>query len=795
MPILKEPPLTLREAFIPYLMAGLNMLAPTLAVSPILYKPEIRLWAIAFILLGVPCSVYFRQRQYNRIVLNLITMVPLLTVTWALTKGHPGLQIDWNNLAGWMMSHDGWDQLEGMLHVFVLLSAGRAFLLVTTRDLVQTPLPGISIFLLLAVLNREAAGKDFFTLCCLLVFLATGLYIFSQDHTQQWYAISTPLRVQRRIIAWVVLFSVILFPVTLSLGMTLERYNMTALAVARRQHFQGFRMPFTSGGQFGIGFEDSVDLMGDGWPNDNQAMMDVRLSRKAPQFLLWRSGSYTTYENGQWQRQHRFARGRTPADFLRSLRNRAGLRGRSDWSVVGGGRQPYYLRIPVDGDICDPGVQEAIREKKIILPIDPQTHQVKADERTTVFQRFTFSAKLLGRTAAPIFGAYQVWLGQSVDEQFARLQVRSDGTILIPNPIAGSSMSTYDILSIIKPMPTLLRLNKKVELDPTDRAEYLQMPAENQFASRIRKKAIAILVEGGLTPKSDPYDITRRFENYLGQHYQYTLTPRRPKNGADPIVDFLYTQKQGYCNYFSGTMVMLCRSMGIPARFVVGFATGEQDETQNLQHTDYVDYHVRAKDAHSWVEVFLPRYGWYTSDPTAGSTLAPTLWGSTWDVVIQFVTSIKNGIVALVTSYRTDARVNTYLKFAFALILVLAAGIVYWRQERPPSYPKKPLTAKETRSLILTAYQQMHRWLGMWGVVKPDGLTAQEFAQRFIEINPRLGELVREVTRLYVKEEYSGIELTDDDGRHMVDIMRQLWEVARIERKQLQVRQTDFDTL
>jgi protein-glutamine gamma-glutamyltransferase len=78
---------------------------------------------------------------------------------------------------------------------------------------------------------------------------------------------------------------------------------------------------------------------------------------------------------------------------------------------------------------------------------------------------------------------------------------------------------------------------------------------------------------------------------------------------------FLFIDGAGYCQQFSGTMALMLRMLGIPSRVATGFAPGEVDGG---------DYQVRDLDAHSWVEVFFPRVGWVTFDPTPAASPALT---------------------------------------------------------------------------------------------------------------------------------------------------------------------------
>ncbi|TCS93316.1 transglutaminase TgpA family protein [Hazenella coriacea] len=112
------------------------------------------------------------------------------------------------------------------------------------------------------------------------------------------------------------------------------------------------------------------------------------------------------------------------------------------------------------------------------------------------------------------------------------------------------------------------------------------------------------------------YDRAKAIERYLKSsgHFQYDTekVSHLPK-GRDFVDHFLFDSKIGYCDHFSSSMVVMLRSVGIPARWVKGFAPGEAifDPEANKYITT-----VRNKDAHSWVEVYLDGIGWIPFEPT-----------------------------------------------------------------------------------------------------------------------------------------------------------------------------------
>src|SRR5581483_6004743 len=104
------------------------------------------------------------------------------------------------------------------------------------------------------------------------------------------------------------------------------------------------------------------------------------------------------------------------------------------------------------------------------------------------------------------------------------------------------------------------------------------------------------------------YDRAAAIENYLRTRYGYTLELPRTVP-ADPVAHFLFVRHEGHCEYFASAMAVMLRSLGIPARVVNGFRTGEFNDLTS-------EYVVRASNAHAWVETFFPGYGWVSFDPT-----------------------------------------------------------------------------------------------------------------------------------------------------------------------------------
>lgn len=102
--------------------------------------------------------------------------------------------------------------------------------------------------------------------------------------------------------------------------------------------------------------------------------------------------------------------------------------------------------------------------------------------------------------------------------------------------------------------------------------------------------------------------VARALEHFRAQPFVYTLDP--PLLGADPVEEFLFETRAGFCEHFSSAFTVLMRLTGIPARVVTGYLGGERNP---------LDDHliVRQSDAHAWSEVWLQGRGWTRVDPTA----------------------------------------------------------------------------------------------------------------------------------------------------------------------------------
>jgi transglutaminase-like putative cysteine protease len=141
--------------------------------------------------------------------------------------------------------------------------------------------------------------------------------------------------------------------------------------------------------------------------------------------------------------------------------------------------------------------------------------------------------------------------------------------------------------------------------------------APNTIATPQRVKDLAAQLAGG---QRDPYDIATAVERYLRTTYGYATVVNNPPTSRDVTDYFLFDAKAGYCEYFATAMTVLLRANNIPARMVTGYLPGARQADGRFLS--------RESQAHAWVEVYFPQYGWITFDPTPRPDVAPIMRGA-----------------------------------------------------------------------------------------------------------------------------------------------------------------------
>jgi hypothetical protein len=383
--------------------------------------------------------------------------------------------------------------------------------------------------------------------------------------------------------------------------------------------------------------------------------------------------------------------------------------------------------------------------------------------------------------ADSVRGRFNGEAGSSLMSQ-RRAYLLEDSTGSVFNPYHNFSRMEYEARSVLPTPPAEALRQAGSDYSASVRETYLQLP---KLDPRIPELAEQITARA-----ENPYDKARALEGYLRSHYGYTLDLTGPPP-PDPLAYFLFQKRAGHCEYFAAAMTVMLRSVGIPARYVNGFLTGEYNDVGG-------DFIVRASDAHSWVEVFFPSYGWMTFDPTPpANDAAPGMFSqfgrywdwfqlqwSEWIINYDFVHQITlaqnlrnvsrdwtewfRKTFAEARRFATDrlelwqaraGRTTAFLPASLAILAALGMSVLLLqpkiRQRLMTLWHLRVSTsAAMTPHLATLQYNEMLRLLARRGIRKAPGQTPLEFAASLPDGN--LAPPVRELTSMYHAARFGG---------------------------------------
>lgn len=324
------------------------------------------------------------------------------------------------------------------------------------------------------------------------------------------------------------------------------------------------------------------------------------------------------------------------------------------------------------------------------------------------------------------------------------------------------------------------------QYDPQAVGQYLAR-ISSQVQRRLDPQAQQLAQRLYMQSAEDPRRYVQNVLNWYQQNnFVYTLKPGQL--GQNRIDEFLFNSRQGFCEHYASSFVMLMRYVGIPARVVTGYQGGELAP-------DRKSWEVRQLDAHAWTEVWLDQK-WQRFDPTA--MIAPQridggmqnllsqderVWSnnSTWTSQNnQWMTKMR--VWSDYASYQWQSKVVGYnaesqqnwlsklgLSSVYSSIVVLLGSIALLIL----AYILRIyLKARQAQSPFDRAIQQLNQSLA-------DDLKKQP-AETFHHWMQRLSQQVKvenqsafiEAIRIFEKYLYSGAELTDQELKKFKDLLK-----------------------
>ncbi|EKQ69692.1 transglutaminase-like enzyme, predicted cysteine protease [Leptolyngbyaceae cyanobacterium JSC-12] len=349
---------------------------------------------------------------------------------------------------------------------------------------------------------------------------------------------------------------------------------------------------------------------------------------------------------------------------------------------------------------------------------------------------------------------------------FPTPQVALDIEGSLRSPLGLSEGLTYTVISSV-PYRDRTRL-QQAPTTYTDKIRQVYMEVPANIREKVRNQAETLLATSE-KPITSPYEKALFLAQALKQ--RYTIQPELPYlNPKEDLVEaFLFKYQGGYPDHFSTTLTIMLRSIGIPARLVVGFAPGEFNPFTGL-------YEVKNTDAYAMTEVYFPKFGWFAFDPIPGHELIPPSieedqtfsvlqqfwkWVAGWlpSPVSNFLGQVFGRVfawVASVVSWLVGLWQQGWVGLFILLLLGIStafAGWLLWRFWRNWRYRRWLGSLPPMERL----YRQMVDWLNTQGFRKRPTQTPFEYVAQAKATQPKPhAELIEQISQAYVQWRYGG---------------------------------------
>lgn len=360
-----------------------------------------------------------------------------------------------------------------------------------------------------------------------------------------------------------------------------------------------------------------------------------------------------------------------------------------------------------------------------------------------------------------IFGAYRP---QTVF--FPTSSIKVDPYNSVRAPYAIPAGSTYSVISDVpNASPDQLRSAGTVYPEGIVDA-YTQLPPNGLD----RTRELAEELSAGTT---NTYDTATKMNEYLKSTYAYDLSIEPQRERMDAVEYFLFEERRGYCEQFSSSLAVMLRSQGIPARIATGYVAGEYNPFTGLRE-------VKASDAHAWVEVYFPGYGWSAFDPTPSFDSTPWQYyeqpAYQGSEVFEFLAkrtgdTLSPALSALGTLMRGVAALDPASILAAGAIVASAVFLIVYGRRYVAKRRRKPemqRSVKVSDARLYSRYRALANALEGAGVRREEHQTPEEYARRAARATDepavaRLGEIYlyarfRDRVPAALVEEFDGLE-------------------------------------
>ena len=272
---------------------------------------------------------------------------------------------------------------------------------------------------------------------------------------------------------------------------------------------------------------------------------------------------------------------------------------------------------------------------------------------------------------------------------------------------------------------------------------------------------LALTGESSAQPSSQPTTQTLgRLKAYFAANYRYSIARGGNAPGKSAMADFLTRDRRGHCEHFATASVLLLRTAGIPARYIVGYSVQEP----NRFGTGYV---VRQRHAHAWTEAYVDG-AWQTLDTT------PPVWGQLEQSTATFWEPLADAVSGLFFQVRQWQITRTQALLAGITLLAIILLRPYWQEWRTGRKLKKPgaksirknkVTANQTKAEPQEpAFYQIETLLAARGLKRPAHESLHRWQARIApQLGPEAGAALAQIIHLHYRCRFGPLPVPQDE--------------------------------
>ena len=341
---------------------------------------------------------------------------------------------------------------------------------------------------------------------------------------------------------------------------------------------------------------------------------------------------------------------------------------------------------------------------------------------------------------------------------------------VLDRPVGNTTLGTLDQLGQLR-VANSIKQTTRYRMQAVLQYRDVSTPPDKTYLSlppNSAPRAVALAQQWRAQSNRTADIINKALAYFRNEEFYYTLQP--PLLFDDPVDEFLFETRKGYCEHYASAFTVLMRAAGIPARVVIGYQGGEYNDVDNY-------FIVRQSDAHAWTEVWYPQRGWQRVDPTAviplsrvernpvQQRLRPSGQQQAQQSLVQkwlsntnlYFDAINYRWKRWVIGYNQKRQASLYEKFRWdrfgpnslsitmlvLFSLAVATILIPWS-----TFKRQP------RDPVSKLYRRFCQKMARMGITHQAWEGAEEYGQRILQRRPELAKPVKRIIWLYQRLHY-----------------------------------------